>query len=89
MSEAGDGAPDSRAPPGTKAGRNEQRKLRATLLNNIAVGFFLAAVLQPGLALIQQSRPVTLAEAGGSLILFMAAAAFATAGRWVAGRLED
>lgn len=78
--------PESR---GTKAGRNEQRKIAATFLNNLAVGCFLAALLQPVLALLQQSRAVTLAEWSGSAILFVGSLGLHFGARAVAGRLED
>jgi len=76
-------------PRGTKAGRNEQRKIAATFLNNVAVGFFLAALLQPTLALMQQSRAVTLAEWVGSATLMVASFLLSLGARYVAGLLED
>ena len=75
--------------PGSKAGRNEQRKLAATFLNNVAVGCLLAAFLQPALAYMQASREVTLAERLGSAILLMVSLGLFLAGRSLAGRLED
>jgi hypothetical protein len=43
---------------GSKAGRNEGRKLTATALNNTGVAFVLAALLQLALAYLQQQRSV-------------------------------
>jgi hypothetical protein len=74
---------------GTKAGRNEQRKITATLLNNLAVGCFLAAFLQPALAVIQAARAVTLADGAGSLILTAIGGVLFVTARTFAGRLED
>lgn len=46
------------APPvGSKAGRNERRKLLATLLNNLCAASLIAAVLQPAVTLVRQERP--------------------------------
>ncbi len=54
-----------------KAARNEARKLVATLLNNVALAFLLAALLQPALAFLQQQRPVDLVVVGASLIFLL------------------
>ena len=42
----------------SKAGRYEQLKLSATLFNNVAVAFLLAALLQPVLRTLQENAPV-------------------------------
>lgn len=72
-----------------KVGRNEARKLLATWLNNVSVGFVLAGSLQPLLGLVQRQRSISLAESGLSAILFgIAVVAFFGAQR-IAKRLED
>jgi hypothetical protein len=38
---------------------NESRKLLATYLNNLSVAFFVAAVIQPALFVVQQGGRVT------------------------------
>ena len=50
------------APPplqGSKAGRNERRKLLATLANNLCAASLIAAILQPAVTLLRQERPFT------------------------------
>ena len=51
------------APPsGSKAGRNERRKLLATLLNNLCAAPLIAAIVQPAVTLARQERPFTTLE---------------------------
>lgn len=76
-------------PRGSKAGRNEARKLTATALNNTGVAFVLAALLQPALAYLQQQRSVDFSVMVGSTI-FMGVGVLLCwlARRWVR-KLED
>lgn len=76
-------------PRGTKAGRNEQRKIAATFRNNAAVALVLAAFLQPALAVMQGARTITLVEGLGSLILVSAAFVLYRSAKRSAGLLED
>ena len=74
---------------GSKAGRNEGRKLTASALNNGGVAFVLAGLLQPALAFVQQQRPIDLAGGIASLIfLAVSGVLFWVAQRVVRG-LED
>ena len=73
----------------SKAGRNEQRKLIATALNNAGVAFALAAVLQPALAYVQQNRRFDLASSEAAAMFLAAAFVLFVIARAIAGRLED
>lgn len=73
----------------SKAARNEQRKLLATFLNNIAVALFLAAFLQPVLAVVQGQRLVAVAELLASSILISIGSVLLIAVQVVASWLED
>jgi len=74
---------------GSKAGRNEKRKLLATFINNLAAAFTLAGVLQPALALVQHQRTVTSAELTGSAAFLLVALVFLISARYIVSGLED
>lgn len=74
---------------GTKAGRNEARKLRAALLNNLAAALLLAAFVQPILSVIREARTFSGAELGASFAFFVASVIFFAFGQLIALRLED
>lgn len=74
---------------GSKAGRNEGRKLAATFLNNVGVAFALAAVLQPALAVTREGQPLTATVVLSSFFFAVVSAMLAAAAQWIARRLED
>jgi len=76
-------------PQGTKAGRNERRKLFATLLNNLCAASLIAALLQPALTLIRQERSVTTNDYVAVLVFGLVGLMLHAAGQVVAARLED
>ena len=80
---------EASAPAVSKATRNERRKLLATFFNNLAVGFVLAAFLQPALALVQQTRAVQPAEWLGSVLLAAVSVVCILVARVMVGGLED
>lgn len=74
---------------GSKAGRNEGRKLAATFFNNAALAFLLAAVLQPLLALMRDRQSVTSSVAVTIFLLMAIALTFLGVAQMIARRLED
>lgn len=74
---------------GSKAGRNKGRELVATFLNNVAVGFFLAAVLQPLLAVMRDGRPIDMAAIVSTFLLGFVSAMCVWIAQAIARRLED
>lgn len=76
-------------PRGSKAGRNEARKLTATALNNTGVAFALAALLQPALAFVQQARGVDLAVVVASTIFLIVSGVLFWLARRAVRELED
>ena len=78
------------APPvGSKAGRNERRKLLATLLNNLCAASLIAALLQPALSLVRQERPFAANDYVAMLVFGMVGFILHAAGRAFAAGLED
>ncbi|HZB36536.1 MAG TPA: hypothetical protein VE443_00850 [Beijerinckiaceae bacterium] len=74
---------------GSKAGRNEGRKLTATALNNTGVAFVLAALLQPALAYLQQQRSVDFPVMVGSTIFMAVGVLLCWLARRSVRKLED
>lgn len=74
---------------GSKAGRNEARKLAATFINNVGVGFFLAGVLQPLLALARSEQAFTTTVAISAFLFGAAGLILAFLAQAIAKRLED
>ena len=88
MSEADEGErPTPRR--GSKAGRNEGRKLAATFVNNAALAFFLAAILQPLIAYFRDRQPLTENIWLSTFLLALGAAILAFTAQAIARRLED
>jgi hypothetical protein len=85
--------PETAAPPpsqaGSKAGRNERRKLAATAFNNGGVAAGLAASIQPLIFYLQTRRELDFQTVGGSLILLVAAGGCFAVAQAIAARLED
>jgi len=75
--------------PDSKAGRNEARKLAATFLNNVGVGFFLAGLLQPALAVLRDGGPITGGVVLSAFLLSVVGLIFGAAGQRNARRLAD
>ncbi len=76
-------------PRGSKAGRNEARKLAAAFLNNAGLAFFLASVLQPIIAYVRERQPVTDEIVLGAFLLAAIAATLAASAQIIGRRLED
>ncbi|MFL4974816.1 MAG: hypothetical protein ACJ8D8_11160 [Microvirga sp.] len=74
---------------GSKAGRNEARKLTATALNNAGVAFVLAALLQPALAYLQQQRSIDFPVMVGSTIFMVVGVLLCWLARRSVRKLED
>ena len=72
-----------------KAGRNEARKLHAGWFNTISAAFFIGAVLQPTLIMVQQQRFFTLAEAGATAIFLIVSRVLFTRAQLIASNMED
>ncbi|MDP1632402.1 MAG: hypothetical protein Q8L66_13385 [Caulobacter sp.] len=80
----------SPAPPvGSKAGRNERRKLLATLLNNLCAASLIAALLQPALSLVRQERTFTAKDYLALLVFGLVGLILHGVGRGFAAGLED
>ncbi len=80
------------APPplqGSKAGRNERRKLLATLLNNLCAASLIAALLQPALSLVRQERPFSANDYLAMLVFGLVGLTLHAAGLAIATGLED
>lgn len=87
-----DGALDSRPSPspfGSKAGRNERRKLAAALFNNLAAASLVAAILQPALALLRLERLFAINDFAAVLVFGLIGLTFYAMGQIVAVTLED
>jgi hypothetical protein len=74
---------------GSKAGRNERRKLLATLANNLCAASLIAAILQPAVTIIRQERPFTTNDYIVVLVFGLVGFMLHAAGRGVAAGLED
>lgn len=72
-----------------KSGRNEGRKLFATLLNNIVVGWALAGLVQPALGLVNEERGFSPDRLGGTLAFLALATIFTLLAQAVIRPLED
>ena len=78
------------APPaGSKAGRNESRKLLATLANNLCAASLIAGVLQPALTLLRQEHPLTFSDVVAALVFGLAGLTLHLVGRAFVATLED
>ena len=78
------------APPvGSKAGRNESRKLLATPLNNLSTASLVAALIQPTLTVIRQERPFTTGDYVVVFVFGLGGFILHTIGRVVVTGLED
>lgn len=80
------------APPplqGSKAGRNERRKLLATLLNNLCAASLIAAIVQPAVTLVRQERPFTNLEFVTMLVFGLIGFILHGVGRALVASLED
>ena len=86
MVEAGEDEPGK---PGNKTSRNEGRKLMATFLNNVGVGWALAALLQPTLSVLREGRGFGLADALSAFLFGVIAIMFVVAAQVVVARLEE
>jgi hypothetical protein len=85
-----------------KAARNEQRKLRATLFNNIAIGLFVVGVAVPLLTVYRAGETITelfllpeksAAEVAGTIVAFVTAVCLGYASHQtalhIAAKIED
>lgn len=78
------------APPmGSKAGRNERRKLFATLANNLCAALLIAALLQPALTFFRHERPFTTNDVVVALVFGLIGITLHAIGQTIAARLED
>lgn len=77
------------SPLGSKAGRNESRKLLATLANNLCAASLIAGVLQPALTLVRQERPLTFSDVVAALVFGLAGLTLHLVGRTFVSTLED
>jgi len=73
----------------SKATRNERIKLRATLFNNLAVAFLLAALLQPALAILRIDAVLRALDALSSLAFGLVGYIFHAIGQHLLGGLSD
>lgn len=73
----------------SKSARNERIKLRATLLNNLAVAFILASVLQPALAIVREGAHLRPLDGLASLLFGVFGYIFHRAGRDLLRGLND
>ncbi len=78
------------APPrGSKAGRNERRKLFATLLNNLCAASLIAAILQPAVTLVRQERLFTTHDFVTMLVFGLIGLILHAVGQAIVASLED
>ncbi|MBI5940066.1 MAG: hypothetical protein HY859_06535 [Caulobacterales bacterium] len=84
-----DEIPPPAAPVGSKAGRNERRKLLATLLNNLCAASLIAAIVQPAVTLVRQERPFTTLEFVTMLVFGLVGFILHGVGRALVASLED
>ncbi len=82
-------APDPPPKPGSKAGRNEARKLIATFINNVGVGFMLAAFVQPALAYLRDNEPIRVSSMIVAFLFAVIGIILGTLAQRIARRLED
>ena len=75
--------------PGSKAGRNERKKLAAALLNNLSAAALAAAVVQPALATIRLERSITINDYGAVLVFGLIGLTLHAIGQVVAAGLGD
>lgn len=73
----------------SKSARNEQKKLLGTFFNNISVALFLAAGLQPVMAIAQGQRSVEVAELLLSAILIAVGALLLVVAQVMVSWIED
>ncbi|MDO8296563.1 MAG: hypothetical protein Q7T19_09010 [Caulobacter sp.] len=81
--------PGPAPPAGSKAGRNERRKLLATLVNNLCAASLIAGVLQPALTLVRQERPLVISDVIAALVFGLAGLTLHLVGRAFVVTLED
>ena len=81
--------PTPAPPQGSKAGRNERRKLLATLLNNLCAASLIAAILQPAVTLVRQERLFAAHDFVTMLVFGLIGLILHAAGRAFAAGLED
>lgn len=84
-----DEGPVAAPPVGSKAGRNERRKLMAGLLNNLCAAALVAALLQPALSLLRHERPFTIYDLGAVLVFGLSGLILHAIGQIVVSDLED
>lgn len=78
-----------RAPHGSKAGRNEGRKLFASFLNTLAAASTVAALVQPSIGIVREARPLSRAETSAAFIFVLIGVTLHAAAQIVVRRLED
>lgn len=76
-------------PQGSKSGRNESRKMVATLLNNLCAASLIGALLQPALSLLRHERTPTGYDMAAAFVIGLIGLIFHAIGRAVAAELED
>ncbi|MDO9224202.1 MAG: hypothetical protein Q7U20_10890 [Caulobacter sp.] len=81
--------PAAAPPMGSKAGRNESRKLLATLANNLCAASLIAGILQPALTLVRQERPLSIGDVVAALVFGLAGLTLHLMGRAFVVALED
>ena len=74
---------------GTKAGRNERRKLLASLLNTVSAASLLVGLIQPALTLISGTRVLGARDVVAAVVFFALAAILHVFAQMVVARLED
>lgn len=89
MHRAPDEDPASAPLSGSKAGRNERRKLSAALLNNLCTASLVAALIQPALTLIRQERLLTINDYAAVLVFGVVGLTLHAMSQVVAAGLED
>ena len=77
------------SPAGSKAGRNESRKLLATLANNLCAASLIAAVLQPAVTLVRQERLFEVHDFIAMLVFGLSGLTLHLAARRLVAKLED
>lgn len=78
-----------RSSTGSKAGRNERKKLTAALFNNLSAAALVASVLQPALTILRQERPVVINDYVAVLVFGLIGLTLHTLSQIVATELED
>jgi hypothetical protein len=75
--------------PGTKAGRNERRKILGTFLNTIGAAALLLGLLQPGLLVLSGVRVISGGELVAGLVFTVVGVTLHAVAQVVVSRLED